>query len=951
MVKAYLRYDKDHSIGVILSRECNIELDRLGKCALTGAVDQVNVWNLRQGTIVKTLATAKGSERVTRLCVCLKTTAGSSLVAVGYADGAVRLWDYNEGTVLQTLQGHKSGVSALAFDGSGHALLSGANDTDIVVWDIPNEAGVARLRGHIDQVTSVLFWAGCQRDGDGTPSACFSGLGALARVISASKDRTIRIWSVEMQICIQTISEHQSEVWTLALNSSQTRLAAGSGDKFLRFWSLSAEQGSAVGEAQMEVGGASSSSSPGPAEFFGAVPRPNGQGAALELRYTTSLTGNEMLLCLGAGRTLEAFQCHDEAEAKRRHRRRQRRAKSKAAKKGDDEDEEVDKPADATPKAVHAADEVAELPPYKLPNKATSLAIAKGKASAGAEVVVVGLANNEMESLKFASELADGQCPLERTGAVDLPGHRTAVRALAVSHDDSLLMSASAESVKIWNVATGRCVRTMASGYGLTGIFVPGNEHVVLGTKEGHLELYDLRIAEMSQQVQAHTAAIYSIAETPDRKGFASCSADKHLRFFEYIFAGETASIEEVLEKAVELPDEALSLAFSSNGKWVAVGLLNHTVQLMFADTMKFYISLYGHRLPVMSVDFSSDSQMIATGSADKNVKLWSTQFGNCLRSLRAHEESVMQVKFLPGTHYLASAGRDRDLKLWDCDSYELITNLKGHVSHILSLALSQDASFIVTASADRQLRFWRRSQEQLFLSEERAKELEDKFEQEVEREDLDVGASADAVVALRASRRTVESVRTTERLMELLDEATAMEKGEDVVIPPNAHRNPCVRVVAHINTLNSNNIYEVLLALPFSHALRLLRFICRYLEVIVAPSGSQEAGTEASKAKVLGAVTTLETPCQAALIAAYVHHHELAATPSARGVILRLRHQMRLLLQSDKDCMGFSCAGVRHLQRSLKRASASNFAALASPSAAAAPDTATAPAKKRKRT
>ena len=42
--------------------------------------------------------------------------------------------------------------------------------------------------------------------------------------------------------------------------------------------------------------------------------------------------------------------------------------------------------------------------------------------------------------------------------------------------------------------------------------------------------------------------------------------------------------------------------------------------------------------------------------------------------------------------------------------------------------------------------------QEQLFLSEERAKELEDQFEQEVEREDLQVAA------APRASRRTVES-------------------------------------------------------------------------------------------------------------------------------------------------------------------------------------------------
>merc|ERR1719284_1722390 len=124
-------------------------------------------------------------------------------------------------------------------------------------------------------------------------------------------------------------------------------------------------------------------------------------------------------------------------------------------------------------------------------------------------------------------------------------------------------------------------------------------------------------------------------------------------------------------------------------------------------------------------------------------------------------------------------------------------------------MALSQDAAFIVTAGSDRQIRFWRRSQEQLFLSEERAKELEDKFEQEVEREDIEGGK----VVALRPSRRTVESVRTTERLMEILDEALAEANGDGVSL---SNQHPCVRVVRYVNTLTASNIYEVLLCLPF---------------------------------------------------------------------------------------------------------------------------------------
>lgn len=44
-------------------------------------------------------------------------------------------------------------------------------------------------------------------------------------------------------------------------------------------------------------------------------------------------------------------------------------------------------------------------------------------------------------------------------------------------------------------------------------------------------------------------------------------------------------------------------------------------MQVYFADTMKFFLSLYGHKLPVLCMDVSSDSTMLLTGSSDKNIK------------------------------------------------------------------------------------------------------------------------------------------------------------------------------------------------------------------------------------------------------------------------------------------------------------------------------------------
>lgn len=44
-------------------------------------------------------------------------------------------------------------------------------------------------------------------------------------------------------------------------------------------------------------------------------------------------------------------------------------------------------------------------------------------------------------------------------------------------------------------------------------------------------------------------------------------------------------------------------------------------LQIFFEDTLRFFTSLYGHKLPVMAMDISADNSLIVTASADKNVR------------------------------------------------------------------------------------------------------------------------------------------------------------------------------------------------------------------------------------------------------------------------------------------------------------------------------------------
>jgi U3 small nucleolar RNA-associated protein 12 len=45
------------------------------------------------------------------------------------------------------------------------------------------------------------------------------------------------------------------------------------------------------------------------------------------------------------------------------------------------------------------------------------------------------------------------------------------------------------------------------------------------------------------------------------------------------------------------MSDDVLAVKYSPDGRFLAVALLDMTVRIFFSDTLKFFLSLYGHRV------------------------------------------------------------------------------------------------------------------------------------------------------------------------------------------------------------------------------------------------------------------------------------------------------------------------------------------------------------------
>lgn len=324
---------------------------------------------------------------------------------------------------------------------------------------------------------------------------------------------------------------------------------------------------------------------------------------------------------------------------------------------------------------------------------------------------------------------------------LSIPGHSSDIRSLSISSDDQTLLSTCSNFIKIWNIHTFQCIKTIECEYPLCSAFLPGNNYCIVGTKTGHVILCDINTGDIIQDVQAHDGAVWSLDIRPDHKGLMTGGADHNVMFWNFDLVQAEGSLKKqiniVHSRTLEMSHDILSVRYSNhtNSKelLILISLLDNTVKVFFDDSLKFFLSLYGHKLPVLNMAVSSDNLLVVTVSADKNFKIWGLGFGDCHKSIFAHADSITNVCFVNNTHHFFTCSKDGLIKYWDADNFEEIMTLRAHVGEIWSICLSHLGDYLVSCGHDKSLRYWKRTDEMVFPDEEKELEQERKYEEELE--------------------------------------------------------------------------------------------------------------------------------------------------------------------------------------------------------------------------
>lgn len=785
-----------------------------------------------------------------------------------------------------------------------------------MIWDLVAEVGLYKLRGHKDQITGIKLLQ--------LPIAAASveqvaELPSVDFLLSVSKDASIKLWDLQLQHCIETKFAHSNgECWSLGVSPDCSGCITGGNDGELKVWAIDLEglrsysgqfQDSLNNELLKDRG------------IFHRQGKERTTGVLFHPRQP-------YFTLFGPEKAAEVWRIRSEPEVQRSlaRKRKRRREKLPADENLSQQLIEVEDISSADISDIFILHVI-----IRTGGKVRWLQWANVSASKDLNIILA-TTNNQLELYSLAkAKSSANEVEYTKPCSVDLPGHRTDVRALSLSSDDKMLATASSGSLKIWNIQTQACLRTLDCGYALCCKFLPADKVVVVGTKQGELELYDISSSDLVERIQAHDSSIWSLAIHPDESALVSGSADSSVKFWKFHMvqeeiAGTRRSISRLslaYLRSLKLSDDVLSICFSPDGRLLAVSTLDNTVKVYFVDSLKLFLNLYGHKLPVLNMSIATDSKLIATCSADKNIRLWGLDFGDCHKALFGHSDSILQVSFIPHPlsreeeHHFFSSSKDRLVKAWDGDKFQQIQKFEGHHGEIWAMAVSRLGDFFVTASHDKSIRVWSRTGEPLFLEEERERETEELYESTLVTS-LEADNNDDAMTgaeAVAASKQTIATLTAGERIAEALEvgladvkavNAWTAQKESNPKTAPLA-RNPIFVALGNISAeryvldvlakIPAAQLYDALLVLSFSTVPALFTFIAIWV----------------SKSWNIPLV------CRVFFFMLKTHHRQIVASKDLKTVLEGLKKDLHDNLKKQKDIMGFNLAALNFIGDKVK--------------------------------
>jgi WD40 repeat protein/serine/threonine protein kinase len=232
-----------------------------------------------------------------------------------------------------------------------------------------------------------------------------------------------------------------------------------------------------------------------------------------------------------------------------------------------------------------------------------------------------------------------------------------------------------------------------------------GGGTLAAGTNDGRIALWNTKSWELLDTFDS-SGCINSLAFSPDGATLvAGKGQTDYSNRIRWLLTRPTRGDVELWDVptgsmktlAIQHSSDVLTTEFSPNGRWLATGSDDCTVQLWDRKNQELVHEFLADS-PVATVAFSPNSRLLAAGTwGDNAVHVWDVESQALVRTVRGHSREVTSVVFLTDAKLLSSSV-DGDIKVWDVQRLKERDIIRGDFRQ---LVYSSDGNTVFAASSD----------------------------------------------------------------------------------------------------------------------------------------------------------------------------------------------------------------------------------------------------------
>ena len=321
-----------------------------------------------------------------------------------------------------------------------------------------------------------------------------------------------------------------------------------------------------------------------------------------------------------------------------------------------------------------------------------------------------------------------------------LLGHEEKVESGAFSSDGQRIMTAAGDrAVRFWDARSGQLTDVFRNSGNVSVAAIDGAfQFLVQGGWDGRVQLVDGHGGALLERMDAHHAAVMSVALSPDGRTFASGGMDGVLDVWrrpevpaevrvrgpggwmeaiafsqdrELLAGGEDGWWRWRIAEGTDLHSEpggteaAVSLAVSPDRERIAVGILKGKALVLDARSGRVLLELPGAKGSVRAVAFSPDGALVAV-AGDPDIQLWSVSDGRPVGLLQGHTGKVWALAFDSTGRRLASGSTDKTVRTWDVERRQPLLRLDMG-EPVRAVAFTPSEPHLVTAGMRQPIRVW----------------------------------------------------------------------------------------------------------------------------------------------------------------------------------------------------------------------------------------------------